>query len=371
MWQLATSVIAKTFAWVVLVLVVGAGATGLGYAVGASLRTETPAAVANATLSILGAGSLTPQFPRLASLLANETPGISDPMAAQDYEGSLDIVNAFLDHGAKADVAAVADVRLIPQQLEPKYAGYEVAFGRSPEVLAYDPSLAAFGGISGANWGWKLVNAVRSSGVPFGAWNASTDPNGYNEIFSMELQGELYNSSPTAVLSHFYEGSPTSLLKLNPSTAIPEHESDAATLLADGTVAAVITYRSYAVANHLTFVSFNGTVGLNATGSAALADYAALSTTVLTSSEGTTTVEAAPVIFAVTVPYDAPNPALGAAFVHLLLSPQGSAILSAGGSFTPLFPGWIQETGSSPPPVPPVLAPDVVPMPGWAVALLS
>ncbi|MGB6500647.1 MAG: substrate-binding domain-containing protein [Thermoplasmata archaeon] len=373
--------LAKTLAWIVVVVVVAAGAAGAGYLIGHYAPASSPSAVANSTLSILAAGTLgghTPPagspvglFPSIASLLVNETPGITAPVAAQDYEGSLDVVNAFTGSAAKADVAALADFRLIPQDLEPKYANFEVAFGMTPEVLVYNSSDAGYAGLNESNWGWKLVNAIAGGAAPFGVWNASTDPNGYNEIFSMELQGQIYNGSNLSVFSHFYSNSPWQLAKpiVNPALILPEHESAAASLLAKGTISAVITYRSYAVANHLSYVSFDPIVGLNANNSTALADYHALSTTIQTSTGGTTSVHAAPVIFAITVPLDAPNAALGLAFLHLLLSPQGSAILSEGGAFTPIFPGWLQQ--STPSPVPPVLAPDVAPMPGWASGLLS
>jgi molybdate/tungstate transport system substrate-binding protein len=360
--------LAKTLTWIVIAIVLAAGAAGAGFVGGYEYRGSPPSSVANSTLSILAAGSLSAQFPQIAGVLVNETPGISAPTVTQTYEGSLDVVNAITQTGAKADVAAVADFRLIPQVLEPKYAGYEIAFGMTPEVLAYDPNVTAFDGINSSNWGWKLVQAVTTSGdPPFGVWNASTDPNGYNEIFSMELQGEFYNGSDLAVFGHFYTGSPTSLAVPNPTTTRAEHESQAAELIDTGVVSAVITYRSYAVANHLHFVSFNSTVGLNATSPAALADYRDLTTTIETASGGTASVGAAPVVFAVTVPSDAPNPELGAAFVHLLLSPQGEAILSAGGAFTSIFPGWADRPSA----VPSLLAPDVVPMPAWASAELT
>jgi hypothetical protein len=64
---------------------------------------------------------------------------------------------------------------------------------------------------------------------------------------------------------------------------------------------------------------------------------------------------------------NAPNPTLGAAFLHLLLSPQGAAILSQGGAFTPIFPGWSDHPGA----VPSVLAPDVVGLPTWAASILA
>ena len=153
----------------------------------------------------------------------------------------------------------------------------------------------------------------------------------------------------------------------NSARTILEGESRAASLLTNGVVSAFITYRAYAVVNHLTYVSFNPVVGLAANNSTALADYAKLSTTIVRGSPGTfETVVPAPILFAVTVPSNAPNPALGAAFVHLLLSPQGSAILSAGGAFTPVFPGWADRPSA----LPSVVAPDATPLPSWAQAFL-
>ena len=322
--------------------------------------------MANSTLSILGAGTLDTLFPQLASELVNETPNVGSPAAAQTYEGSIDITTAITSLSAKTDVAAVADFRLIPHLLEPKFAGYEVVFATTPEVLAYNPSLAAFDGINESNWAQKLVHDVTTAGnKPMAVWNASTDPNGYNEIFSLELQGLLYNGSAAKFYSTFYGGAAGTPAVPNSATTLNEHESQAATLLRTGVVSALITYRSYAVVNHLSYVSFNPIVGLVANNSTALSDYAKLSTTIVGSNGAFSTVVPAPVLFAVTVPSNAPNPALGAAFVHLLLSPQGSAILSSGGAFTPIFPGWADKPGA----VPSVLAPDVIALPAWASAI--
>jgi molybdate/tungstate transport system substrate-binding protein len=355
----------------VVVILVAAGAGGLGFVAGYEYKTSpanSPAATANSTLSVLGAGTLDTLFPQLANQLVNETPGISAPSAAQTYEGSIDITTAITSTGALADVAAVADFRLVPQLLEPKYAGYEVVFGSTPEVLAYDPSIAAFDGINESNWAQKLVTDVTTHGnAPMAVWNASTDPNGYNEIFSLQLQGLLYNGSAGMFYDSIYGGTSGAPAVPNSGVALIEHESQAATLLNTGVVSALITYRSYAVVNHLSFVSFNPIVGLQANNSTALADYAKLSTTIVSSSGTFQTVAAAPVLFAVTVPTNAPNPTLGAAFVHLLLSPQGSAIISAGGAFTPIFPGWADNPSA----VPSVLAPDVTSLPAWASPYLS
>jgi molybdate/tungstate transport system substrate-binding protein len=367
MWDTHTSMVAKEVFAVYLVLIVVA-AGGIGYVVWYEV-TPHNANVPSETLSILGAGTLDTLFPQLANALANETPGLQVPSAAQTYEGSIDITTAITSTGALADVAAVADYRLIPHMLEPTYASYEIVFGTTPEVLAYNASLPAFQGINSSNWATKLVTAVTApNAAPLGVWNASTDPNGYNEIFSMELQGMLYDHDNTsAVYDHFYSGGPTQVAVPNPATTKLEHESQAATLVKTGIVSAVITYRSYAVVNDMSFVSFNPIVGLLANNTTALDDYAQLSTMITTSTGAIAPVGAAPVLFSVTVPTNAPDPALGAAFIELLLSPQGSAILSEGGAFTPIVPGWSDHPSA----VPTGLATDVTALPAWAAALLS
>ena len=241
-------------------------------------------------------------------------------------------------------------------------------FGETPEVLVYNSSIAAFDGITTTNWGSTLVTAVSTPGVPpLGVWNASTDPNGYNEVFDMMLQGLVYGGGNSSVYGHFYSGTPGQYPVPNPSTTRIEKESQAASLIETGVVSAVITYRSYAVANHLSFVSFNSIVGLDNNSSTALADYAKISTEILSASGVLTPVAPAPVLFAATVPLNAPNPALGAAFLHLVVSPQGQAVLAAGGAFTPIFPAWTDN----PKAVPAVLAPDVTSLPAWASSYVT
>ncbi len=362
---------AATPVWIVVLIVVAAGAVGAGFFGGYEYRggAASRAATVNDTLSVLAAGSLTTFFSTLASDLAAQNHSASAPSAAQVYEGSLDVTTAITSLASKADVAAVADFRLIPQLLEPKFASYEVVFGASPEVLVYNSSISAFDGINTSNWGSVLYTAVSTKGVaPFAVWNASTDPNGYNEIFSMMLQGVIYDSGNNAsVYGHFYSGSPGAYATPNPAITVGEHESEAASLLKTGVVSSLITYRAFAIANDLSYVSLNPIVGLGANNTTALHDYQQLTTEILSSTGSLTPVKPAPVLFAATVPLNAPNPALGVEFLDLLISPQGEAVLSAGGAFTPIFPAWTDAPAN----VPPVLAPDVTTLPAWAQGYLS
>ncbi|MCI4339492.1 MAG: extracellular solute-binding protein [Thermoplasmata archaeon] len=357
--------------WIVVVIVVAAAVGGLGFYAGYEYR-GSPAVTgvtANNTLSILGAGTLTDTFPQLASEFVNETPGVTSPIAAQNYEGSLDITSAITSLAATADVAAVADYRLIPQLLEPQFASWEIVFATTQEVLIYNSSLPAFHGVNASNWGQDLIQDVSTPGnAPFGYWNASTDPNGYNEIFSMMLQGMMYDGGNTsAIYSHFYTGAPGAYAVANPKTTIFEHESHAALDVESGVVSAVITYKAVAIQNDLPYVLLDPIVGLMADNSTALADYKMLSTQIYSSALTLESVVPAPILFSVTVPSNAQNLALGAEFIHLLLSPQGSAILSEENAWTPIFPGW----SPTPSAVPSLLAPDVAPLPAWAATILG
>jgi molybdate/tungstate transport system substrate-binding protein len=377
MWQIATSMTAATQVWIVVVIVVAAGIGGVGFFAGYEYRGSTaahPGAAANDTLSILAAGTLGPGsvesfFPTLAGDLVNSTPGVTAPAAAQIYEGSLDVTDAVSDHSGVADVAAVADFRLIPSLLEPTFASYEVVFGSTAEVLVYNSSVSGFSGMTSANWGTTLASVITPAAVraktvaPFATWNASTDPNGYNEIFSMMLQGQIYGGGNASVYDHFYNSTPSGVPTPNALDTLPEHESSAALDIHSGIVSALITYRSYAIANDLTYVAFNPIVGLGSNTTAALSDYTNTTTMIYSSSLTPTKVVAGPVLFAATVPLDAPNPTLGAEFLSLLISPKASAVLSAGGAFTPISPAWTDRPSS----VPSIIAPYVVPLPSWAV----
>jgi len=364
--------VAPTPVWVVVVIVVAAGVGGAGFFAGYEYRGSPaahPGLVENRTLSLLAAGTLNAFFPTLAGDLASQNPGITAPAAAQSYKGSLQVASAISSLEAKVDVAAVADFRLIPSSLEPTYAGYEVVFASTPEVLVYNSSIAAFHGLNTTNWGTTLASVLTSgSGVPpFAVWNASTDPNGYNEIFAMMLQGMVYGGGNASVYGHFYSGTPGGYANPVPKITLLEPEAQAASLLKEGIVSSLITYRSYAIANGLSFVPLDPIVGLQANTSTALADYAKLTTEILSSGGELVPVHPAPVLFAATVPRDAPNATLGAAFLHLLVSPEGGDVLSAGGAFTPLVPAWTDDPAA----VPPVLAPDVVALPSWASGFLA
>lgn len=303
-------------------------------------------------LSITAAGTLATPFRQLASLLANQSPSIQAPASAQQYAGSLTALAAISSLHGSYDVAAAADLRLIPRLLEPTWAGWEIVFATSPLVLAYDPSAAALAGINGTNWAQRIM----SPGVLLGVSNASTDPSGYNAIFVLELQGLVFNGSLDAVYGHFFTTPPGSLAVSNPATTRVVPETQAATLLQTHQLQAFLIYEAYAVGHHLAYVPLDPRVNLGSFNASLVSGYGQATTTLLTSN-GTTLQTGFPVAYAVTVPTNAPNATLGQLFVNLLISPQGAAVLAANG-FVPVAP----PQADPPEAVPILLRPDVVPL---------
>jgi molybdate/tungstate transport system substrate-binding protein len=308
-------------------------------------------------LSITAAGTLGSVFPQVASVLANESPGVQSPLAAQQYQGSLAALAAITKLHGTYDVAAAADLRLIPSLLEPAWASWEVVFASSPVVLVYDPSVATFAGVNTTNWAGR----VQAPGILLGVANASVDPNGYNAIFALELQGLVFNGSLDAVYGHFFTTPPGSLAVANPATTRIVPETQVATLLRTHQIQASLTYESYAVSQNLSYATLDPRVDLGSFDAGLVTGYGRASTTIL---KGNATVlqTGFPVAYAATVPSNAPNATLGQLFVHLLLSLEGIGLLESHG-FVPMVPAQADHVAA----LPALLRPDVVPLdPGLA-----
>ncbi len=337
---------------VALIVVLVAGAAGGWYARGSS---SSPPGLSGSTLWVGAAGTLAPVLPGLGATFARETPGVEAPAAAQTFEGSIALLKSIASLGVRYDVAAVADYRLIPELLEPRGAAWELVLATDPMVLVYNPSVPAFAGITAANWAARL----QSPGILLGVANASIDPLGYAEIFALELAGSAGSgvANASGLYSHFYGGAPGGLATPHPATTRIAPEAEAAALIRTDSVSAFLIYRSYALASNLSYVTLPWTVGMGSTNRTALARYAA-ATTEIEGSAGLQRVTGSPILFAVTVPASAPDPALGQLFVAYLLSPAARAALAATG-FGPIFPAWADHPSA----LPSVLGALAVPLP--------
>jgi ABC-type molybdate transport system substrate-binding protein len=331
--------VARTIGVVVVVLIaVLAGFVGGWYARGSGSTSSGPTTT---TLALIAAGSLGPILPAFASNFANETPGVQAPLSAQLYEGSLAAATALTQLGQPYDTFVAADFRVIPQHVEPTAASWEVVFAADPMVLAYDASDPALAHLNTSNW----ANVIVQSGATLATPNASSDPLGYNAIFTIELQDAL-DGSHGAFYSHFFTGPIGGFAQPVVSVTKIVPETQASAVLSTGTVDTYLIYRSYAVADHLSYVSLSPHVNLGAYDPASVANDSTASTTIL-SGTSTKVVTGAPVLFAATVPKTAPNVPLGIAFVAYLLSNQTVSAWTADG-FSVIAPAWTDHPSAMP-----------------------
>lgn len=348
----------------VVIVVVGISGFAGGWLVKPA---STGSGSTSSTLWVIGAGSLAPILPSFASAFAAVTPGVSDPISAQLYEGSTTAASSLAAGHQPYDVFVAADFRTIPQDIEgpaPSIASWEVVFAADPVVLAYEPSVAALSGIGPTNWWTKIVQ----TGVILGVPNASSDPLGANAIFTLELQDAAAGLSG-ALYGHFFTGAEGALAGPTSSTRYVS-EDVAGTALSEGEVDAFLIYRSFAVADHLAYVNLSASVDLGGITDANVTNYSSVSTTVLTGTGGTTKVEhGAPVLFSLTVPSTAQSPLLGLAFSAFLLSNTTAGMWASYG-FEPLAPEWTDHASAVPALLSGSPPSGLVPLPSYLAALV-
>jgi molybdate/tungstate transport system substrate-binding protein len=302
----------------------------------------SPSGTAPASLAVIAAGSLAPVLPKLIASFVAATPGVQAPASAQLYEGSTAAATALTTASQPYDLFLSADFRVIPQRLEPPVAavtGWEAIFAADPVVLAYAPGGALLG-INGTNWYQKIVQP----GVVLGSPNASADPLGANAIFTLELE-DGRTGQGGALYGHFYAGGMGALATPTAATRYVA-ENTLASALATGAIDIALTYRSYAVADRLAYVSLGSAVDLGAYDSVHVTQYGAVSTTLLVGGS-TAVVHGAPALFALTVPSTAPDTPLGLALAAYLLSNVTSPRWAADG-FTPVTPPWVDHPAQVP-----------------------
>jgi molybdate/tungstate transport system substrate-binding protein len=365
MWQNPTFV--RPVGTIALVVGVAAAAVVAGFA-GGWFAHPGPDSSTAGDLAIIAAGSLAPSglLPALASEFGNETPGVSVPSSLQLYEGSTAAATALAGGGQPYDLFVSADYRVIPEHLESitnPVASWEVVFASDPIVLAYNHSANALKGMTARNWSTAIV----ASGVTLGTPNASSDPLGVNAILVLELEDALEHDGG-AFYGHFFTGGEGAVAVATTSVKYVA-ENVAATALGEGEVDAYLTYQSYAIADHLPYLSLSPSVNLGGTSSTNVTNYGTASTKVTTST-GTATDVGAPVLFALTVPTTAPHPVLGIAFAEFLLSNATASALTTDG-FSVLAPLWTDEPSHLPAALSGSTLGGVEALPSYLTALLT
>lgn len=276
-------------------------------------------------LVVFNAGSLAYPFRELLSAFAGAHPGL---VPRQESSGSLEAARKLTELGKIPDVLAVADQNVLAKLVLPAFATWYATFASNAMVLAYSERSAGAGEITGENW-WRIL--LRPE-IRWGASDPALDPNGYRTLMVFQLAETHYRQPGLAgrlrsrLLPRFVRPSEAQLLGL-----VQAGELDYAW-----------SYRSLAATAGLPFVTLPPEIDLS---DPAHADrYAAAAVRLPGARQaGTDSVEfrGEPIVYALTIPAQAPHPEVARAFVRFVLSPAGGRILEKAGFHLLPRPGLI------------------------------
>jgi molybdate/tungstate transport system substrate-binding protein len=288
----------------------------------------TPSASgAHGTLIVFGAGTLATPFAAELAAFKKQNPGVT---VHSQFAASADMIRDVTQLGEPADVLGSADYALIPQLMSnpaKPHATWYVGFVSNQITFAYTSHSKGAGQLTPANW----YKVLAQPGVHIGRSNPAADPSGFQILQMLQLANSYYHDPKLAA----------SVLKNSPDSSVAETETSLLGALQSGQIDYLAIYKSSALESHLKYIALPPQINLS--DPALAADYAKVA--IHAGSLGTLT--AKPIIYALTVPSNAPDAALGQKFVAFVLSPAGQAIMRSNG-FVVISPALASNQGKMP-----------------------
>ena len=276
------------------------------------------APAASGVLVVNGAGTLAVPFNQIIAAFKQQNPAVT---VRSRFAGSVELVRAVTELKTPVDVLGVADYSLIPANMfgrggGTRFASWYIGFASNRITFAYTDRSAGAAGLNRDNW----YRVLAGQGVHVGRSNPDTDPSGYQVLQMLQLARGYYHD---ATLS-------AGVLANSPPATLVGTETQLLPALLSGQIDYLGIYRSDALQHRLRFLDLPSQIDLS---DPALAGTYGMVRVPSSSGEQT----GKPIIYALTVPTDAPNAALGQHFVAFVLSPAGQQIMRDNG-FTVLSP---------------------------------
>jgi molybdate/tungstate transport system substrate-binding protein len=297
---------------------------------GSGSTSSTPSSTrsgAHGTLIVFGAGTLSTPFTAELAAFGKQNPGVT---IRSQFGASGDMVKHITQLGEPADVLGVADYSLIPKLMSDTakpHATWYLGFVSNQITFAYTSRSKGAAQLTPANW----YKVLAEPGVRIGRSNPAADPSGYQILQMLQLAQGYYHDPALAA----------SVLKNSPDSSVAETETSLLAALQSGQIDYLAIYKSNALEQHLKYIALPPQINLS--DQAMAAAYAKV--TIHAGSLGART--AKPIIYGLTIPSTAPDPALGQKFIGFVLSPQGQAIMAANG-FVVISPALAASQGNVP-----------------------
>jgi molybdate/tungstate transport system substrate-binding protein len=283
-------------------------------------------------LVVFNAGSLAKPFSDLLRTFRAKYPEV---VPAQENSGSLEAARKMTDLGKTPDVIAVADYGVIAKLLIPSHASWYATFARNSMVLVYTDESIGAQEINGQNW-WQVL---LRPGVRAGHSDPALDPNGYRTLMVFQLAEKFYRQPGLA----------ERLERVFPAKYIRPKEADLTALVQAGELDYSWSYVSIARTTGLRYVKLPAEIDLS---DPQLAERYSQALVRLpgASRVGKDSLEfrGEPIVYALTIPTQAPHPGTAKAFVRFVFSPEGQAIIKNNG-FTLLPRPLLAGPGRAPP----------------------
>lgn len=266
----------------------------------------------NVTLNILAAGTLAVPFQQVNEAFQKKYPNVA---IQPQFGGSVKMVKQVTEAKQTADLVAVADYNVIPKYMfasegQPKYTDWYIGFAGNAMTFVYTETSKGQEKLTTDNW-YQILGA---EGVKIGRSNPDTDPSGYQTLQMLDL-AEKYYKTP---------GLAQQILANAPEANIRDTETEHLSALKAGQIDYLAIYKSDALQNGLKYIELPAEIDLS---DPKYADNYAEAKVQTENGELTGT----PIIYALTIPDNAPNAEWAQKYVEFLLGPEGQAILKNNG----------------------------------------
>ena len=262
-------------------------------------------------LVIFHAGSLSVPFGKLADIYEAKYPGVK---VLAESAGSRHCARKVSELGRACDILASADYKVVENLLMPEYADFNICFAANEMSIAYTGQSRLAGAMRADNW-WEIL---LDDEVNIGRSDPDSDPCGYRALMVFQLAEKYYGVEGLAA-------------KLGAKDKfIRPKETDLLALLESGEIDYVMIYRSVAVQHGLKILRLPVEVNL---GDAEMNDfYSTARVEVSGKKPGEAIVRVGEsMVYSITIPAAAKNRAAAEAWVELLLSDEGQAVMEGCG----------------------------------------
>jgi len=289
-------------------------------------------------LLVIHAGSLAVPFREISELFMRMYPNVE---VKAEAHGSRDCARYVMDLDKSYDVMGSADYLVIDSLLLPDCADFNIRFATNEMAIAFTERSQFADEIDAINWYEILLR----DDVAYGRADPHRDPCGYRSIMTFQLAERYYGVSGLA----------EQLERKGGKKYIRPKETDLLALLEAGEIDYLFIYRSVCHQHGLNTLLLPDEVNLKSAELAELYAMAQIELTGATPGEVSRQV-GTPMVYGVTIPHSAANRELAEAYIALLLSPAGQAIMERNGQ-PPIVPASTMQYDALPDSLKPLCKP--------------